>query len=57
MEKEFRDWPQSGIVIQAYLRDAEQDLVDLIEWGRARGTQFTVRLMKGAYWDYEKIES
>jgi RHH-type transcriptional regulator, proline utilization regulon repressor / proline dehydrogenase / delta 1-pyrroline-5-carboxylate dehydrogenase len=56
-ESEFRDWPHAGIVIQAYLRDAEKDLVDLIEWGRGRGTRFTVRLVKGAYWDYEKIKS
>jgi len=56
-ETEFRDWPHAGIVIQAYLRDAEKDLVDLIDWGRARRTRFTVRLVKGAYWDYEKIKS
>src|SRR5947207_10802315 len=56
-ESEFRDWPHAGIVIQAYLRDSEKDLVDLIEWGCARGTRFTVRLVKGAYWDYEKIKS
>jgi len=56
-EAEFTDWPHAGIVIQAYLRDAEADLRDLIEWGRARGTRFTVRLVKGAYWDYEKIKS
>jgi RHH-type proline utilization regulon transcriptional repressor/proline dehydrogenase/delta 1-pyrroline-5-carboxylate dehydrogenase len=56
-ETEFRDWPHAGIVIQAYLRDAETDLRDLIAWGRARGTRFTVRLVKGAYWDYEKIKS
>lgn len=54
---ELRDWPHAGIVIQAYLRDAERDLLDLINWGRARGTRFTVRLVKGAYWDYEKIKS
>src|SRR3989440_4681232 len=56
-EPEFRDWPHAGIVIQAYLRDAENDLHDLIAWGRERGTRFTVRLVKGAYWDYEKIKS
>jgi RHH-type proline utilization regulon transcriptional repressor/proline dehydrogenase/delta 1-pyrroline-5-carboxylate dehydrogenase len=56
-EAEFTDWPHAGIVIQAYLRDAEADLRNLIEWGRARGTRFTVRLVKGAYWDYEKIKS
>ena len=56
-EPEFRDWPHAGIVIQAYLHDAERDLRDLIDWGRARGTRFTVRLVKGAYWDYEKIKA
>ena len=56
-ETEFRDWPQVGIVIQAYLRDAENDLLDLLDWGRARGTRFAVRLVKGAYWDFEKIKS
>ncbi|MEY2576385.1 MAG: hypothetical protein QOF80_1872, partial [Verrucomicrobiota bacterium] len=45
------------IVIQAYLRDAERDLTNLIEWGKERGTRFTVRLVKGAYWDYEKIKA
>jgi RHH-type proline utilization regulon transcriptional repressor/proline dehydrogenase/delta 1-pyrroline-5-carboxylate dehydrogenase len=56
-EGEFKDWPDAGIVIQAYLRDAEADLRNLIDWGRARGTRFTVRLVKGAYWDYETIRS
>ena len=56
-EKEFKDWPHAGIVIQAYLRDAEADLRDLISWAHARGTRFTVRLVKGAYWDYETIKS
>src|SRR5438876_1801615 len=56
-ETEFRDWPHVGIVIQAYLRDAEKDLLDLLDWGRARGTRFAVRLVKGAYWDFEKIKS
>ncbi len=54
-DPEFADWPHAGIVIQAYLRDSERDLRALIEWGRARGTRFAVRLVKGAYWDYEKI--
>src|SRR6266403_515163 len=56
-EEEFKDWPHAGIVIQAYLRDSEADLRDLVEWGRARGTRFTVRLVKGAYWDYETAKS
>src|SRR5216110_1964229 len=56
-EEEFKDWPHAGIVIQAYLRDSEADLRGLIEWGRARGTPFALRLVKGAYWDYETTKS
>ncbi len=56
-EEDFKDWPHAGIVIQSYLRDSEADLRDLIEWGRARGTRFAVRLVKGAYWDYETTKS
>ena len=56
-EPEFADWPHAGIVIQAYLRDSERDLRELLEWGLARGTRFAVRLVKGAYWDYEKIKA
>jgi len=56
-EEEFGNWPHAGIVIQAYLRDSEADLRDLIEWGRKRGTRFAVRLVKGAYWDYETTKS
>jgi RHH-type proline utilization regulon transcriptional repressor/proline dehydrogenase/delta 1-pyrroline-5-carboxylate dehydrogenase len=56
-DEEFKDWPHAGIVIQAYLRESEADLRDLIEWGRKRGTRFAVRLVKGAYWDYETAKS
>jgi RHH-type proline utilization regulon transcriptional repressor/proline dehydrogenase/delta 1-pyrroline-5-carboxylate dehydrogenase len=56
-EPEFVDWTHAGIVIQAYLQDAEPDLRDLINWGQQRGTRFTVRLVKGAYWDYERIKA
>lgn len=55
MEDEFRDWPDVGIVIQAYLRDSERDLLQLREWVERRGTPVTVRLVKGAYWDYETV--
>ena len=52
-EPEFRDWSDVGIVVQAYLPDAEDDLADLRDWVEHRGTPITVRLVKGAYWDYE----
>ena len=50
---ELRDERNLGIVLQAYLVDAEADAQRLIAWARRRGTPITVRLVKGAYWDYE----
>jgi len=57
MEEEFRDWPHVGVVVQCYLRDAAADLAGLAEWARGRGTPIWVRLVKGAYWDYETIHA
>jgi RHH-type proline utilization regulon transcriptional repressor/proline dehydrogenase/delta 1-pyrroline-5-carboxylate dehydrogenase len=54
-EDEFRDWPDVGIAIQAYLRDTDNDLADLLRWVERRGAPVWVRLVKGAYWDYETI--
>jgi RHH-type proline utilization regulon transcriptional repressor/proline dehydrogenase/delta 1-pyrroline-5-carboxylate dehydrogenase len=56
-EEEFRDWPDCGIVVQAYLPEAEQDLKDLLKWVKKRGTPIWIRLVKGAYWDYETVVS
>nr|MBC8291473.1 L-glutamate gamma-semialdehyde dehydrogenase [Planctomycetota bacterium] len=55
MEDDFREFADVGIVIQAYLKDAEKDLMELREWVAERGTPITVRLVKGAYWDYETV--
>ncbi|MFP5256914.1 MAG: proline dehydrogenase family protein, partial [Acidimicrobiia bacterium] len=48
---------QAGIVIQAYLRDARDDLADLIAWSSGRPQPITVRLVKGAYWDAETVHA
>ena len=56
-EEEFRDWPDCGIVVQAYLREAARDLEDLAAWARQRGTPVWIRLVKGAYWDAETIHA
>ena len=55
MEDEFRAWGDVGIAIQAYLHDAGRDLDELARWAEARGTPVWVRLIKGAYWDYETV--
>lgn len=54
-EPEFRDFTDAGIVIQCYLRDAARDLRHLRDWAARRGAPVWVRLVKGAYWDYETI--
>ncbi len=53
--QEFRDVVDVGIVVQAYLKDAPEDLRRLQELARERGAPLTVRLVKGAYWDEEII--
>ncbi|MBS0262225.1 MAG: L-glutamate gamma-semialdehyde dehydrogenase [Planctomycetes bacterium] len=55
MEPAFRDFADVGIVIQTYLPDAGRDLRGLLEWAKARGTSICVRLVKGAYWDFETV--
>ena len=56
-EAEFRGYPYTGIAIQAYLRESETDIREMIRWGRTQRQPFTVRLVKGAYWDSEVIGS
>lgn len=57
MEPELRGYKFFGCVIQAYLKDSSDDIKDLSAFAKARQTPFTVRLVKGAYWDYETIDS
>ncbi len=54
-EPDLRDYPHFGVVIQAYLRDSVNDAQRLVKWAKARRTPVTVRLVKGAYWDYETL--
>lgn len=57
LEEEFRELRDVGIVVQAYLPDARADLVKLLDWVKRRGTPVWVRLVKGAYWDYETVHA
>jgi len=47
----------AGLAMQAYLRSGEEDAQRLIDWGRRTRRTVTVRLVKGAYWDYETINA
>jgi RHH-type transcriptional regulator, proline utilization regulon repressor / proline dehydrogenase / delta 1-pyrroline-5-carboxylate dehydrogenase len=55
-EDEFAE-VAAGVVIQAYLEDAVDDLAELISWSATRPVPLTVRLVKGAYWDTETVDA
>ncbi|MDZ8105547.1 MAG: L-glutamate gamma-semialdehyde dehydrogenase [Nostoc sp. DedQUE12a] len=57
LEDEFRQRTDIGITIQAYLRDSEEDVKNVISWLKQRGYPLTIRLVKGAYWDQETIKA
>ncbi len=57
LKREFRDYPHIGLALQAYLRDSEADLAGLLEWAEAEATPISIRLVKGAYWDYETVKA
>ena len=50
------DFP-AGLALQAYLRSGMDDARGVIDWAKSTGRQVTVRLVKGAYWDYETISA
>ena len=54
-ETDFRDWSHVGIAIQAYLTDSRTDLERLVDWAEQRTVPVTIRLVRGAYWDYETV--
>jgi RHH-type proline utilization regulon transcriptional repressor/proline dehydrogenase/delta 1-pyrroline-5-carboxylate dehydrogenase len=53
---ELKNYAQTGIVIQAYLRDGAKHLQDVIDLAHKRNLRMPIRLVKGAYWDAETIE-
>ncbi len=52
---EFREYPHLGIALQSYLYETDQDLENLLNWARNEGLPLSIRLVKGAYWDYETV--
>ena len=49
------DYHFGGIALQAYLGETARDLQDLIGWAKERKRPIRIRLVKGAYWDYEVV--
>jgi RHH-type transcriptional regulator, proline utilization regulon repressor / proline dehydrogenase / delta 1-pyrroline-5-carboxylate dehydrogenase len=54
-EPDLANSPRQGFVIQAYLRDSCDDTEKMLSWARHENRPFTIRLVKGAYWDFEKV--
>lgn len=48
---------EAGLAMQAYLKSGVQDARRIAEWAKRTGRVVTVRLVKGAYWDYETIHA
>ena len=53
-----RDYPEPGfrvgLALQAYLKDAAQDLETLLAFAHEHRRPLAIRLVKGAYWDTEQ---
>jgi len=47
----------AGLAMQAYLKSGVADARRISEWAKRTGRVVTVRLVKGAYWDYETIHA
>ncbi|MEO0474615.1 MAG: proline dehydrogenase family protein [Planctomycetota bacterium] len=48
---------EAGLAMQAYLKSGDEDAQRVIDWSKRAGREVTVRLVKGAYWDYEVISA
>jgi len=54
-DSEFRDYPHLGLAMQVYLRSCDLDIELMLEWARQHELPISIRLVKGAYWDYEVV--
>ncbi len=56
-DAEFREYPHLGLAMQCYLNDSDVDLDNLLSWSRENSLPISIRLVKGAYWDYEVVNA
>lgn len=54
-DTDFHHYPHLGLALQVYLRQSDHDLDELLEWARQQRLPISLRLVKGAYWDYETV--
>jgi len=54
-DSEFKDYPNLGLAMQVYLKNSDRDIDLMLEWARLQRLPISIRLVKGAYWDYEIV--
>ncbi len=54
-QERLRNYPHLGLGLQAYLKESREDLRALLDWSAAEKIPIAIRLVKGAYWDYETV--
>jgi RHH-type proline utilization regulon transcriptional repressor/proline dehydrogenase/delta 1-pyrroline-5-carboxylate dehydrogenase len=54
-DAEFKDYPHLGLAMQVYLKSCDRDIDQMLDWARQQGLPISIRLVKGAYWDYEVV--
>ena len=54
-DSEFKYYPHLGLAMQVYLKSSDQDIDHMLEWARQQHLPISIRLVKGAYWDYEIV--
>ena len=50
-------YPYLSIAIQSYLTETDDDIERLLAWSREESLPVSIRLVKGAYWDYEVMKA
>ncbi len=54
-DEKLKKYPFLGVVLQSYLKESRADLDELLAWADRENVEVAVRLVKGAYWDYETV--
>jgi RHH-type proline utilization regulon transcriptional repressor/proline dehydrogenase/delta 1-pyrroline-5-carboxylate dehydrogenase len=54
-DSEFRDYRHLGLAMQVYLKNSDRDVDLMLDWARQQRLPISIRLVKGAYWDYEIV--
>ena len=54
-DPEFKDYWHLGLAMQVYLKNSDRDIDAMLDWARQERLPISIRLVKGAYWDYEIV--